>query len=55
MQRDYPKEQPERFARAVRALCGSECPYPKCTCQTEQIAEAINAWEALPVPNGDRQ
>jgi hypothetical protein len=46
---DCKKDQPERFASTVRAVCGwSECPYPDCPCggSAMDAERAINAWEA---------
>lgn len=56
-QRNMPvtDHQPERLARAVRALCNASaeeddwCSYPDCGCAIEarrEVAAAIEAWEA---------
>jgi hypothetical protein len=53
MQHNYRKEQPERFAQAVKACCGLICEFPRCRplCTTSfEVEKAINAWETLPAP-----
>lgn len=49
MQNDYKREQPERFARTVQAMCGLACNYPACRCTGTpyEVEKAINAWETL--------
>lgn len=57
MQPYYRKDQPERFANAVKACCGLTCSYPNCTplcIRPFEVEKAINAWETLPLPNGER-
>ncbi len=51
MPHDWKTEQPERFKRVVRAVCGiSDCPWPGCKCvgSAADAERAINAWEELP-------
>lgn len=51
MSRDFKREQPERFKRAVRASCGVRCYFPDCSCGgVSDIEQIINAWEMLPAP-----
>lgn len=54
-QRNFRKDQPERFAQTVRACCGLRCEYPRCPplcVRSFEVEKAINAWETLPV-NGE--
>lgn len=56
MQPNYRRDQPERFATTVRACCGLSCEYPMCTqicTRPFEVEKAINAWETLPIPNGE--
>jgi len=51
MQHNYRKEQPERFAQAVRACCSLSCRFPNCPplcVKSFEVEKAINAWETLP-------
>lgn len=49
--RDPEKEQPERFARAVRAACAAtdddNCDYPDCVCCVFplELKAALMAWD----------